>query len=151
MIKGVWDAITKPGSYDGSIWDGKSNPYSGKFGMKPIKMFADGGLENHTAQISYPTSTTPIRIWQEPETGGEAYLPLSINKRTRSIAILREVNKIFGDPLRVEQYANGGVVGGGGGNAPTFNINNHYPVAEPTSVTVNRALSYAGFPGLESE
>lgn len=37
-----------------------------------------------------------------------------------------------------------GVRDGGGGRAPDITINNTYPQAEPTSVTINKGLAYAG-------
>ncbi len=38
-----------------------------------------------------------MRVWAEPETGGEAYIPLAPAKRTRSTAIL--ASKEFGPTL----------------------------------------------------
>lgn len=107
-----------------------------------LKAFADGGIESHTAQFSSPASNT-FRIWGEPETGGEAYIPLAASKRTRSVAIWKEAGK------RMGVYADGGIEGSSTaaqrpGN--TFHITNNYPVAEKTSVTINRALQYAGAP-----
>lgn len=67
-----------------------------------IKAFANGGFENHTAQIS----RTPYRLWSEPETGGEAYIPLSAAKRGRSTQILATVADLFGMGL----FADGGTV-----------------------------------------
>ena len=37
-----------------------------------------------------------MRLWAEPETGGEAYIPLAPSKRPRSTAILEEVERKFG-------------------------------------------------------
>ncbi len=46
---------------------------------------ADGGChEDHTAHIA-PGGTW--RTFAEPETGGEAYIPLSPAKRARSVGI----------------------------------------------------------------
>ncbi|MGM9380347.1 phage tail tape measure protein [Streptomyces antibioticus] len=74
----------------------------------PVQRYASGGMrENHVAQIAQPT----WRIWGEPETGGEAYVPLSPAKRGRSVQILREVAKRFGYSL--EHFASGGLLGGG--------------------------------------
>lgn len=56
------------------------------------KNFAYGGIEDHVAQISKPT----YRVWAEPETGGEAYIPLSPTKRARSTAVLSNVAERFG-------------------------------------------------------
>ncbi len=75
--------------------------------------FAHGGLfENHVAQIA-PKSNS-LRIWAEPETGGEAYIPLSISKRARSMRILATVAREFGmmlSPLSNISLANGGILG----------------------------------------
>ena len=79
-------------------------------GSMPLaKSFANGGLENHVAQIS--RGQTPFRIWSEPETGGEAYIPLSPAKRPRSLKILEEVARLFGMSL-FKNFANGGVLSG---------------------------------------
>lgn len=53
--------------------------------------FASGG-EVHEAQIGNAST----RVWNEPETGGEAYIPLSGSKRLRSVGILNEVAGMFG-------------------------------------------------------
>jgi hypothetical protein len=57
-----------------------------------ITAFAGGG-ESHVAQIA-PAGA--MRLWAEPETGGEAYIPLAKSKRTRSLAILDETSKALG-------------------------------------------------------
>lgn len=134
--------------------------------MRVIRKYADGGIsdremkllnaaynnpvrENHRAQIAKPT--TPFRIWAEPETGGEAYIPLSSSKRARSTRIWEET----GNRLNVnwEAYANGGVKGGRSTSSVAaagrrervqeIHVTNYYPQAEPTSVTVNRSLQFA--------
>src|SRR5690606_39084720 len=49
------------------------------------------------------------RVWAEPETGGEAYIPLARSKRARSEAILADVAERFGMALTpVRKYADGG-------------------------------------------
>lgn len=88
--------------HDGMNWDRRFQP----------KFYANGGIENHVAQIARPSST--LRVWAEPETGGEAYIPLASSKRARSTAILDEVARKFGLQLvNAQQFANGAVVGGG--------------------------------------
>lgn len=63
--------------------------------------YANGGVrENHVAQIA-PAGA--MRLWAEPETGGEAYIPLAPSKRKRSIAIWQETGR------RLEMYADGGI------------------------------------------
>lgn len=60
-----------------------------------ILQFKDGGItENHIAQIA--RGQTPFRVWSEPETGGEAYIPLGNSKRSRSTQILASVADMFG-------------------------------------------------------
>lgn len=70
--------------------------------MPGVKKFANGGIENHVAQIA-PAGA--MRVWAEPETGGEAYIPLANSKRARSEQILSTVADKFG--MRLERYANG--------------------------------------------
>lgn len=68
-------------------------------GFKPN---ADGNLyENHQAEIA-PGGA--MRLWAEPETGGEAYIPLSPAKRDRSLRIWEETGRRLG----VEHFADGG-------------------------------------------
>lgn len=64
------------------------------------------GSEDHRAQIARGGA---MRLWAEPETGGEAYIPLAASKRTRSTAILSKVAATFGYGLT--QYAGGGFFG----------------------------------------
>ena len=61
-----------------------------------IRSYAYGGFENHVAQIAAPGVT---RRWNEPEAGGEAYIPYAIQKRARSVAITRQVANDFGYDL----------------------------------------------------
>ncbi|MBD5787105.1 phage tail tape measure protein [Cellulosimicrobium terreum] len=72
-----------------------------------LEFFADGA-ENHVAQIAPAGS---MRVWAEPETGGEAYIPLAQSKRDRSMSILQEVADRFGADLVPRSFADGGVVG----------------------------------------
>ncbi|WP_302701495.1 phage tail tape measure protein [uncultured Actinomyces sp.] len=80
-----------------------------------LSFYAGGGFhrERHVAQIA-PAGAW--RVWAEPETGGEGYIPLAKSKRTRSEAILGRIADIFGGtyiPGHATPYATGGV----GGNA----------------------------------
>lgn len=99
-----------------------------------IKAFASGGIENHVAQIAKPNST--LRLWAEPETGGEAYIPLSPAKRGRSERILHEVARRFGKRVSdVQTFSDGGVVGPSDGSNINITMN---------SVPVNYAQETAG-------
>ncbi|MGW6393309.1 phage tail tape measure protein [Streptomyces sp. NPDC055103] len=75
-----------------------------------LDFYADGGVrtprEDHTAQIA-PAGAW--RVWAEPETQGEAYIPLAGAKRGRSKHILEEVARRFGG--EVTYHADGGVTG----------------------------------------
>jgi phage-related protein len=71
-----------------------------------VKAYANGGVEDHTAQIA-PAGA--MRLWAEPETGGEAYIPLANNKRDRSTQILGAVADSFG--YKLTPFANGGFWG----------------------------------------
>lgn len=68
-----------------------------------LDFYANGGMrENHTAQIA-PAGAW--RVWAEPETGGEAYIPLAASKRARSLDIWEETGRRLG----VAGFANGGI------------------------------------------
>ncbi|MFD4397198.1 phage tail tape measure protein [Kitasatospora sp. NPDC058478] len=97
----------KRSSFDGGAYMGSA------FANGGIRAFADGGTtEQHVAQIA---RAGEWRIWGEDETGGEAYLPLSPNKRSRSKRILGEVAHRFGGQVvyglgtgRTQAFADGG-------------------------------------------
>lgn len=113
-----------------------------------LRSFASGGVEKHVAQIA-PAGA--MRLWAEPETGGEAYIPLAASKRARSREIWWETGKYLG----ILPNATGNLYR----PVPSVNVTlpdlglvdrgarisvvNHYPQAEPTSVTVNRAQQFA--------
>lgn len=96
------------GSRFGSILDQFGRGIAG-FNAERIKFFANGGIENHVAQIT--RAGGPVRVWAEKETQGEAYLPLAASKRPRSVQILKEVARRFGYEVTRSgtHYANGGI------------------------------------------
>ncbi|WP_431959436.1 hypothetical protein [Actinacidiphila sp. bgisy160] len=72
-----------------------------------MDFYADGGVrESHVAQIA-PAGA--MRVWAERETGGEAYVPLAANKRSRSKAVVENVVDRFGGA--VEWFSDGGFSG----------------------------------------
>lgn len=81
-----------------------------------VDYYAQGGVrEQHVAQIA---GAGAWRVWAEPETGGEAYIPLSAAKRSRSEAILDDVARRFGGrymPPGAQAFADGALVGAGTG------------------------------------
>lgn len=106
---------------------------SGLFGRADggiaMHAYAAGGLrEDHVAQIS-----RGLRVWAEPETGGEAYIPLGLSKRSASLELTSEVADMFGYQLVprgqvVQRFATGGVsvgaLSGSGSSAPAPLIGN---------------------------
>lgn len=89
-----------------------TNPfYANRANGAVVDYFANGGIRNehHVAEIA-PAGQT--RIWNEPETEGEAYIPLATSKRSRSVAILEDVAERFGMYVG-RRFADGGFWGGG--------------------------------------
>ena len=95
-------------------------------GIDKLERYANGGSrEDHKAQIARGGEW---RVWAEPETGGESYIPLAKSKRKRSTQILAKTADIFGlsvvdkkgepvkpgtysqvAPARAQYFANGGI------------------------------------------
>lgn len=100
-LNGTTSGSGRPGLADGSV----------------VEYFRAGGVrsENHIAQIAPGGS---YRVWAEPETEGEAYIPLASSKRARSEAILEDVASRFG--MYVGRYADGAVLAGQRAAAPTL-------------------------------
>lgn len=98
-----------------------------------LRMFANGGAERHVAQIA-PAGAW--RLWAEPETGGEAYIPLAASKRARSLDILRETARIFGQ--RVTPLAIGDVL------RPPYASQPHYAAPQPAPVVRSGATITIG-------
>lgn len=59
---------------------------SDRLGLVSAAHFADGGF----------SSGSGLRIWGEPETGGEAYIPLSPSKRAQSLQLWQETGRRLG-------------------------------------------------------
>ena len=95
-------------------------------GIDKLERYANGGArEDHRAQIARGGEW---RVWAEPETGGESYIPLAKSKRKRSTEILAKTADIFGltvldkkgqpvtpgtsaqvAPARAQYFADGGI------------------------------------------
>lgn len=88
-----------------ATWDRIASAVGISLSLPTITLpFADGGVhEDHSAQIS-PAGA--MRLWAEPETGGEAYIPLAPAKRARSVGILGQVADRFG--MQLVPFADGG-------------------------------------------
>ncbi|WP_435594873.1 phage tail tape measure protein [Tsukamurella tyrosinosolvens] len=94
-------------------------PAGGVGGGIKLSLFANGGVEDHTAQIARGGD---MRVWAEPETEGEAYIPLARSKRGRSMGILRQVAARFGQ--RLTAFDNGGIVPNAGVTGGTVQFGN---------------------------
>lgn len=87
-----------------------------------IVQFAGGGVhrESHQPQIAQAVPGT-VRMWAEPETYRESYIPWAPDRRGRATGILRTTADAFGYALMpksrmVQSYAHGGMYGSGGGS-----------------------------------
>ena len=70
-----------------------------------VRQFARGGIEDHEPQIAVPTAGR-VRVWAEPETKGEAYIPFANDsRRPRAKQITEHVARKFGGS--VTWHANG--------------------------------------------
>jgi len=67
------------------------------------KVFADGGMLPSAATIQPATGTRGLIQWAEPETHGEAFIPLAPAKRARSLNIWEKTGKLLG------AFADGGI------------------------------------------
>lgn len=130
-----------------SVGSGGAQTFGGLLGAlrgaSNVKMFANGGIERHVAQIAKPTSSVPMRIWAEAEPEGEAYIPLAASKRPRSVSILNQVAQQFGYSLqsKAQAFANGGIVGGGStGEGVSVNIGSYVTQQSDSPDDVARAL-----------
>ncbi|SFN66088.1 phage tail tape measure protein [Mycetocola miduiensis] len=77
-----------------------------------LDFYANGGRsENHVAQFARAGT---MRVWAEPETGGEYYIPIAQAKRGRSTQILADAANEFGYqlvPVGAQAFADGGRTG----------------------------------------
>jgi hypothetical protein len=88
---------------DGAVVDYYANGGIQRGGVRHFAM----GSENHVAQIAPAGSW---RVWGEPETQGEGYVPFARSKRVRSRAITEEiVRRLGGDPAAIQWNADGNV------------------------------------------
>ena len=102
-----------------------------------VDYYADGGVrESHVAQIA---PAGDWRVWAEPETGGEAYIPLAPSKRGQSLRIWEETGRRLqafadGGMYDADRYMSGGLLAGMSGPSVTV-----LPQAGPTEVSLSGA------------
>lgn len=86
-------------------------------GIAAAEAYANGGMRKlpDKALIQKPDPRGGLVQWAEPETGGEAFIPLAKGKRTRSTAILATVAEMFGLSLVPQDSISGtlGAIAGG--------------------------------------
>lgn len=80
---------------------------AGFVGPVAVQPRAHGGIDNLPGQATIQSPSPYLVQWAEPETGGEAFIPLAASKRARSTSILSQVAESFG--LSLVQMADGGV------------------------------------------
>ncbi|WP_372728977.1 phage tail tape measure protein [Nocardioides sp.] len=95
-----------------------------------VSYYADGGMESHVAQIA-PAGAW--RVWAEPETGGEAYIPLSPAKRARSLDIWQETGR------RLNAFADGGFSSVDKVPRPPSTSPFQFPISTPADALMERA------------
>lgn len=99
-----------------------------------LQFYADGA---HVAQMA-PAGA--MRVWAEPETGGESYIPHAASKRVRSEAILGETAKLFGGtyiPRNARNAADGLVLSGTGSGSYAGRGGGAEPHSHPINVTLD--------------
>jgi phage tail tape measure protein, TP901 family, core region len=110
-VKTVKIVAQKVGDFVGGLFNADGNVYAP---AQPTRHYAWGGIETHTAHIAAGGGMR--RVYNEEETGGEAYIPLAASKRVRSVALLGQTAAIFGYDLvprgsRHVAFADGGTAG----------------------------------------
>ena len=74
-----------------------------------VQTYAAGGLDARNAHQPELAGPGPTRVWREPETGGESYIPhANDSRRARAKAITEQTANLFGG--QVSWNANGGMV-----------------------------------------
>lgn len=100
---------------------GNGNTASSYANGAVVTYHANGSVsENHVAQIA---KAGEWRVWAEPETGGETYVPHALSKRARAEQIMAQTAEIFGGsyiPSGASSFADGSPVG----SAPTSRVVN---------------------------
>lgn len=102
-----------------------------RIGAVGLPSFANGGIvtfagggEYHSAQIA---GAGAMRVWAEPETGGESYIPHAMSKRARSTVVLAETARRFGYTLTPATAGGPGAPTGGGQQIDQRSYTAHFP------------------------
>ncbi|WP_431840644.1 phage tail tape measure protein [Gordonia hongkongensis] len=98
MQKSVDEARTKVEDAKAALEEAKRIP-------NPVKQYAMGDIRNgHQPEIVRPGD---YRLWGEPESGGESYIPHAPDRRARALGIWAETGRILG----VQGFDQGGFGG----------------------------------------
>lgn len=130
--------------YRNTVIGGVGNP--GVFGLNKadggvVDFYAGGGVrERHVAQLA-PAGAW--RVWGEPETGGEAYIPLAHAKRKESLDIWAETGRRLG----VAAMSRGGFMG----STPASAASSGPLVVEGNLRITNWATGEARFMGIADD
>lgn len=85
--------LTQAQAADSARYTAQALAAAGRQARGSVLDFFKDGAENHVAQIA-PAGAW--RVWAEPETGGEGYVPLAPSKRQRSEQIMGSIADRFG-------------------------------------------------------
>ena len=72
-----------------------------------FRAYASGGINNLPKSAMIQNPKADLVQWAEPETGGEAFIPLAPSKRSRSLEIWRKTGQLLG--AKFQEFANGGI------------------------------------------
>lgn len=73
---------------------GRPDQYAdGGVNIRGVRYYANGGAENHIAQMA---RAGEYRVWAEPETGGESYIPHAASKRAGADRVMADTAAILG-------------------------------------------------------
>lgn len=89
-----------------------------------VARFDEGGVYGHNREVHRPEIARAVpgmvRVWAEPETDSESYIPWAVDRRPQAVGVLGETADAFGYTLvpksQIVAYAQGGT--GGGGSSP---------------------------------
>lgn len=100
MAKQVRDARQKVKDAEDDLADAKANPSGYKYVPDPeaqqnqLKRYAHGDIRNgHQPEMVRPGD---YRLWGEPESGGESYIPHAPDRRGRAIDLWAKTGRILG-------------------------------------------------------
>lgn len=91
---GIRTVNVSAGASWANVPDAVRREFKGRADGAVVDYYASGGFkEEHVAEIA---RAGDWRVWAEPETGGEAYIPLAQSKRDRSVPIWLETGRRLG-------------------------------------------------------